>query len=462
MWPFQSAPKPPDQLPDSPRRRHVIAQLEGIENLAVWYFVFLVMVILLYAFAAVPENTASQYAHVVGILVALLIAAAVIGAFLGFLFGIPRLLQQSAKPQLAPAGESDSAETKHDIVAGDPRQLMRTNSNLEEISDWVTKIIVGLGLVQAGKIYDAATSAAEQFQLSALPDATGSNVIFLLLLTAGAIGGFIYFYMETRTRIALLLDDIETTYGRPVISKEAIAESKERSIIVPVEQNVSSNPTVAANPTAADEAIMKVPFESLRTADQLAAWGAAQARAGNLEAALRALRDAVQKKPGDPDLLKLLSQTQMRRENWEDAFDSLSEAADKSEKPELVKQRLLAALYLPSPESFEKAIPIAQGLARNPETERDPFVQLWSAAAYGQKYSWAKTQGRPAEELKALREQARKAVKRVIDLTGVDSPARRLLRQTFDPSRENSSSRENDLEVFKGDEEFQKLIYGQG
>jgi len=457
MWPFQSAPTPP-ALADSPARGAVNAQLEAIEKLSLWYFGFLVVVILLYAFAAPRENTAFQFFHVTGVLLALLVAAAVTGAFLGFLFGIPRLLQQTGQPQLGPGKGPD--EVKQIVAANDSRPLMRTNSNLEEISDWVTKIIVGLSLVQAGNIYNSATSAAEQFQLSALPDATGSNVIFLLLLTAGTIGGFIYFYMETRTRIALLLGDIENSYGRIAISKEAAAESKERPIIVPPEKNVGGRTTATATPTAADQAIVQVPFESLKTADQLAAWGAAQARSGNLKAALYALHDAVLKKPDDPNLLNLLSQAQISQENWQAAFDSLSEAADKSDRPELARQRLLTALYLHKPESFEKAIPIAEELARNPEMERDPYVQLWTAAAYGQKYSWAKDHSRPDEELNALRGLALKAVKRVIELTGADSAARRLLRQMFDPSRESSSPRENDLETFKGDSEFERLIYG--
>ena len=42
----------------------------------------------------------------------------------------------------------------------------RVNSNLEEISDWLTKIIVGLGLVELGKGFDYFKQAATVIGLS--------------------------------------------------------------------------------------------------------------------------------------------------------------------------------------------------------------------------------------------------------------------------------------------------------
>src|SRR6266508_6277591 len=58
--------------------------------------------------------------------------AFVAGGLLGFLFGIPRSLA-------GPEGSVDGA------AAGG---AYRPNTNLEQISDWLTKILVGVGLVQ--------------------------------------------------------------------------------------------------------------------------------------------------------------------------------------------------------------------------------------------------------------------------------------------------------------------------
>jgi hypothetical protein len=58
------------------------------------------------------------------------LAAALVGALLGFVFGVPKTVAKGAK------------------VLGDGASPYEGNTNLEEISDWLTKILVGAGLVQ--------------------------------------------------------------------------------------------------------------------------------------------------------------------------------------------------------------------------------------------------------------------------------------------------------------------------
>ncbi|MEM9413169.1 MAG: hypothetical protein AAGA30_18820, partial [Planctomycetota bacterium] len=64
-----------------------------------------------------------------------------IATVVGFLFGIPKVLQGEDLPKTAVAGS-----------VGDRRYEQRVNTNLEQISDWLTKIIVGLGLVNLGAV----------------------------------------------------------------------------------------------------------------------------------------------------------------------------------------------------------------------------------------------------------------------------------------------------------------------
>jgi hypothetical protein len=76
----------------------------------------------------------------IGVLIAGMSGA--IGLLLGFLFGIPRSLQR---------------EKAHanDTISGDSfAPSYETNTNLEQISDWLTKIIVGVGLVEMTAIPD--------------------------------------------------------------------------------------------------------------------------------------------------------------------------------------------------------------------------------------------------------------------------------------------------------------------
>jgi hypothetical protein len=116
-----------------------------------------------------------------------------LGFVTGFLFGIPRVLQgESRKP-----GQDSSGYEQ------------RVNTNLEQISDWLTKIIVGLGLVQLrtvpDKLYHAATWMAQSFVPSATagaapPEAAtsfaGALIIFFSVL--GFLGG----YLTTRLFLA--------------------------------------------------------------------------------------------------------------------------------------------------------------------------------------------------------------------------------------------------------------------
>ena len=77
------------------------------------------------------------------------------GGLLGFLFGIPRTLQQEDETEVKGVG-------------------YRANTNLEQISDWLTKILVGVGLTQIGRIPDALNAVAET-ATAGLGDLVGAN-----------------------------------------------------------------------------------------------------------------------------------------------------------------------------------------------------------------------------------------------------------------------------------------------
>src|SRR5689334_18082157 len=70
----------------------------------------------------------STYIRRLTLLAAIAGAAATLGALIGFVFGIPRRLATNGKPA---AGEGDEAA-----------ELYESNTNLEQVSDWLTKIII--------------------------------------------------------------------------------------------------------------------------------------------------------------------------------------------------------------------------------------------------------------------------------------------------------------------------------
>jgi hypothetical protein len=110
-------------------------------------------------------------------------AASATGALLGFLFGIPRARQ------VEDAGDAS-------------RSTYGPNTNLEQISDWLTKILVGVGLVQINQLGDAVNTLADGLENGLnLGDAKYGHAVAVMLLVSFAIAGFMTSYLFTRLRL---------------------------------------------------------------------------------------------------------------------------------------------------------------------------------------------------------------------------------------------------------------------
>ena len=88
--------------------------------------------------------------------------AALVGGVVGLLFGIPKSVSDPAVAPIPPkldtvAGDSDAPDTR-------ARSSYAVNTNLEQISDWLTKIMVGVGLTQVGAHSDSIYRAIVRFR----------------------------------------------------------------------------------------------------------------------------------------------------------------------------------------------------------------------------------------------------------------------------------------------------------
>jgi hypothetical protein len=150
---------------------------------------------LLFSFSEKPFTAA--FMQTVG--VSLLIAGAsfLVGALLGFLFGIPRALRV------------DQSITGAQLAHG---QRYAGNSNLEQISDWLTKILIGAGLVQLGvlttRIGELSNSLGDALGRT---DATANTVALALILFFFS-SGFLVIYVYTRVDFGPLLARTEEEY----------------------------------------------------------------------------------------------------------------------------------------------------------------------------------------------------------------------------------------------------------
>jgi len=163
-------------------------------------------------------------------------ACLVIGGITGFLFAIPRVTRVPAKNSVhAGAGAGRDASTAAmPTPHGTERGLgLGINTNLEEISDWLTKILVGLGLVELGKVpdylqragYYVGQSLGENRQAAA----SGLIVFFLGF-------GFLCGYLLTRMFVgpAFRLADQATALGvaEDVATALDLAEAAKREGVI--------------------------------------------------------------------------------------------------------------------------------------------------------------------------------------------------------------------------------------
>lgn len=132
-------------------------------------------------------------------------ASFLVGGTLGFLFGIPRKLQQAPAPaQEKPAPADGSPEDEEAKKKEERRSAYESNTSLEQISDWLTKILVGLTLTQW---HDLRTGFEEMIGYMALRFGTGSEVFVGGVVIVGALFGFFFGYLPTRLFLWLALTE---------------------------------------------------------------------------------------------------------------------------------------------------------------------------------------------------------------------------------------------------------------
>jgi hypothetical protein len=130
-------------------------------------------------YAASENGTeGSKFLSVLAVGAAAVIAALLAGAALGFLFGLPKTM-----------------DPRSSLDAGKAR--LTTNTNLDQISDWLTKILVGLGLVQLGEITDALSDIGRSLA-PGLGGGNGAQAFAVALLIYSSLDGFLIGYIWTR------------------------------------------------------------------------------------------------------------------------------------------------------------------------------------------------------------------------------------------------------------------------
>lgn len=180
------------------------------------------------------------------------------GALIGLLFGIPRMRQT----------ESNATGSETSRMANTAQPLI--NNNLIEISDWLTKIIVGLGLIELRQLPELIRRAATPLGVCLGGECGFPAAVAILIFFS--VAGFLSGYINARTVIALIFrrsddvllrqlqKDVERTAAKQD-AQELTTELKIRG----VRTLISEPQSRAANPEAQGE---QPPDELLRLARQ--------------------------------------------------------------------------------------------------------------------------------------------------------------------------------------------------
>ena len=158
----------------------------------------------------------------VGVTLFVLFAAAfLVGGILGFLFGLPRgrLSDELASPSDTTTGGSRTASlaSAHYLAS----------SNLNKVSDWLTTIVIGLGLVNLGSVLPALRSLAGALE-APLGGAPYAGALGISAMITALIGGFLVLYLYTTIRVRQLLEESERQSDDvPELENKSLGEARQ-------------------------------------------------------------------------------------------------------------------------------------------------------------------------------------------------------------------------------------------
>ena len=411
-----------------------VPELSQLRKVFVAVLLLLGLALALWGLRSFPQLPYSTLGTTLGAGLLMFFAAFLAGGTFGFIFGIPR------------TSTSDQADGR----SGERKPQQVVNTNLEQISDWLTKALVGAGLVELQSI------GAQTFKLAgvlasafpAMEPGSGRGAA-LCLIVLGSAGGFLYTYIETRTFLAIL-------FAR----SSEIEQSRLKARIINAAPQDISRPGVQINEGVKELAakLVQRPFSSLATAEERMAWAKAQFWQRNFKEAAQAYEDVIKERPDDyhtrRDYGRALVMTR-RAVQGRDQIRTAANAAFKAGSDLAWRYKidlLWANLYCVHERGFEEAIRIGEEILMHaPELRDDARMNTYLASAYGQA---ARAVGGETPEWETFRQGAVDAILRVRRAPDSDRWLP-LLRSLRDPA---PGSDDDDLVAFKGDRAFDEVL----
>ncbi len=215
--------------------------------------------------------------------VSLLLAGACLlsGGLVGFLFGIPKSLQGRGQRDPGPPKTPSAPDASPGAEEEQSRPTYGANTNLEEVSDWLTKIIVGVGLTQLVNM-PAKVVGFGQFFSGQLGGGDLGARFAIAILMYFSVSGFLFGYLWTRLFL-----------GSALVEADALSRVERKLDAQQVQAQADAAALTLAN-------------------QQLQASGTAQA------IPVERLRDAIGKASVPVKIQIFYQAEQIRRDNWEE------------------------------------------------------------------------------------------------------------------------------------------------
>jgi hypothetical protein len=128
------------------------------------------------------------------------------GGVVGFLFGLPR------------SHARDNQEKNASLAGDETRVRYEPSTNLEQISDWLTKILIGVGLVQLQNVGGGLAAIGAMVAGTRTPPIEGAAVVSQIVLVVSVVVGFIAAFLWTR----LYYGEIQTRVDQQILDRLAI------------------------------------------------------------------------------------------------------------------------------------------------------------------------------------------------------------------------------------------------
>lgn len=407
-----------------------IPELESTNRVSLIFALFAVFgvaTIAIWAFAT--GDTVSVGFTIAGVTIVVAGAAAMLGGLLGFLFGIPRTMQDGAE---AAAG------------SGETRQLV--NTNLERVSDWLTTMLIGATLIQITSLPNAIwTSSATIVSVTAVKAAGFQSMVagvFVYFLIVGFFSG----YLLTRLYLTLAFGAVQQQLSK-----------RDKDIVLARAAQPEVEPTKEQRASAQE--ITKKPLASLTLAEDVQAWAQAQKILKAFDKAADGFQKLMQMNPGDPQAklsyASMLDQLGQTRRADEVRAQVARQAQEQTAK--LNVNTMLSLLYRPG--RYEDVIVIGEdNIANGTNTSGELYFLL--SVAYAQKYASLKattadetTEGKVAEARSKVLANLQTAISK-------DPAYKERAKMLWDPAYPNKNKGENDFEIFKAenDAQFEQLL----